>query len=464
MKSSSTLENLVSRSQTETPSRGRPPAWILPVVILVGFSLLFLILFRDRLLPAPEVRVARILATPGEAGLAGSGADAPTAESPRFQASGWLEAAPFPIRATALIDGVVEKVHVAPGDSVRKGQTLATLVADDARLAHDAARHKLRTYEAAMKAHEAAIAAAEQRVTGIRAELAAAIARRDEAEDLSHRLGQLPEGSVSRTDVIAARLRHQREVAQADAASAAVEQTRAELVRLQAEAAVKKGEFDTASVAVEQAALALDRTEIKSPTDGRVLRLLAAPGQRKTMMVDDPEGATIAILYRPEEMQARVDVPLADAGGLQVGQRARIHCALLPDAVFTGEITQIAGEADLQRNTLQAKVRVAQPADRLRPDMLCRVEFLDGPGHPGSRAAPSAALALWVPEEAMAEGAVWICDPDSGRVRKQAVESTRETRDGYVRLSSGARPGEWVVVSPGDLRDGQRVNPILPPP
>jgi HlyD family secretion protein len=55
----------------------------------------------------------------------------------------------------------------------------------------------------------------------------------------------------------------------------------------------------------------------------------------------------------------------------------------------------------------------------------------------------------------------WVCDPETRRVSKRGVQATAETRDGYVRVSEGLRPGEQVVLAPGDLRDGQRVNPTL---
>jgi multidrug efflux pump subunit AcrA (membrane-fusion protein) len=210
--------------------------------------------------------------------------------------------------------------------------------------------------------------------------------------------------------------------------------------------------------------LALSRTEISAPTAGRVLRLVAAPGQKKRLAMDDPDSATIAILYDPEHLQVRVDVPLADAAGLQIGQRARIRCSLLPDTVFHGEVTRIIGEADVQRNTLQAKVRIEDPSDQLRPEMLCRVEFLESrrpssssPTSGGGGGAPS----TWAPEAAISDGRAWVCDPDSKRVEPRAVKTANETKDGFVRVSEGLNPGEWVVLSPKSLEEGQRVNPEL---
>lgn len=467
MKSSTTLQTLASKPKDQASPRKRPPAWSIPAAILLGFGVLFLILFGDRLLPAPQVDVAIVLATTADTKPAAETApdQSTVTGATLFQASGWIEPAPLPIKATALIDGVVDKVHVLPGEQVKQGQPLATLIADDARLARSAAEQKHRTLDATLKAHLSAIAATEKKISGLTAELAAAKARQAEAEDKAVRMQRLPRGTVPEADVVSSKLNFDREIAQTESASVAVEQMRAEIDRLNAETEVKRGELESAAVEVEQAALALRRTEITSPIDGRVLRLLAAPGQKKMLQMDDPDSSTIAILYRPGELQVRVDVPLADAAGLQIGQAARIHCSLLPDTAFQGKVSHITGEADLQRNTLQAKVSIVDPVDQLRPEMLCRVEFLETRSPSPSKAARAAAsLATWVPEVALTDNAVWVCDPESKRVRKRAVSATAESRDGHIRITDGLRPGEWVVLSPRDLRDGKRVNPKLTTP
>jgi RND family efflux transporter MFP subunit len=211
-------------------------------------------------------------------------------------------------------------------------------------------------------------------------------------------------------------------------------------------------------VAVKQAQLALARTRISAPVGGRVLRLLAAPGQKRMLGMDEVDSSTIAILYEPDHLQVRVDVALADAAGLQVGQQARIRCSILPERVFSGEVTRITGEADVQRNTLQVKVRVVDPSDLLRPEMLCRVEFLAA-ATPAGKLAGGGSLATWVPEAALQDGAVWVCDPQTMRVERRTVRAGTELRDGYRRILEGLNPGEWAVLGAAKLSAGQRVNP-----
>lgn len=430
------------------------PAWLIPLAILAGFALLFLALFRDRLLPAPAVKVAVVLATNSEASPSSPG-------GLLFQASGWIEPDPLPIKATSLIDGVVETVNVLEGQAVKQGETLATLISEDARLSLATAEQNRHTLLATRDAHLGAIESARKKFEGAQAMAKSAETLRDEAVDRLARFKKLSPGAFPEQDIVSARLRVAREDAQLRVAAASTAESGAEIERLKLETQIRENEIRAAAIEVEKAKLALSRTVITAPTDGRVLRLLAAPGQKKMLQDNDMESSTIAILYHPAKLQVRVDVPLADAAGLQIGQAARIRCSLLPDKIFEGVVTRITGEADLQRNTLQAKVSITDPVEQLRPEMLCRVEFL---GIASAGPASPQAVTTWIPESAASDGNAWICDPESQRVSKRAIKATAETREGFIRVSEGLRPGEWVVLSPGNLDDGQRVNPTLTPP
>ena len=435
------------------------PSWLIPAGIAAGFALLFLLLFRDRLLPAPTVDVATVLTTSTD--QADPVPSSKSSGNMLFQASGWIEPDPLPIKATALIDGVVNEVHVLEGQLVKKGETLATLVDDDARLALAAAGENHRTLIAARDSQVASITAARKKLESVKAVHQAALTLQEDAADQHLRLSKLPKGTVPESDVISARLRHDRERLQSLAAEALSGEAEADIARLELETKVREAEIAAAAVKVDQAKLAFERTRIDSPVDGRVLRLTATPGQKKMLSMDDIESSTVAILYQPDKLQVRVDVPLADAAALSVGQPAKIRCSLLPDRVFTGEVTRITGEADVQRNTLQAKVRINDPIDSLRPEMLCRVEFF---GNSTASGTVAGSLAVWMPENALTGGVVWVCDPESKRVTKREVQTAAETRDGYIRITGGLRSGEQVVLSPQGLRDGQRVKPQLKQP
>jgi multidrug efflux pump subunit AcrA (membrane-fusion protein) len=457
-------------------------------------------LFRDHLLPARPVKVAPVVAIAAAPDSAPAAATAPSpqeratlpatspgpvstrpAEGPlRFQASGWIEPEPQSIRVTALRDGVIDTVHILEGQAVKEGQLLATLVDSDAKLELARAQEELQVAEHDKAAHCSGIAVTERKIEAAKQRVGADEAMLAQARDQLARLEAVKSGAVSTTDLIEARFGVNRLASLAAMAQSGVEELEADLERIRKEVPMKEAQIAAARVRLAEAQLAFDRTRLHSPVDGRVLRLLAAPGQKKMLAMDDLESSTIAILYQPERLQVRVDVPLADAAGLAVGQPARVRCNLLPDTVFSGEVTRINGEADLQRNTLQAKVRLLAPSDILRPEMLCRVEFLappaqaaaaapartaNAPPPPAAHAAEAGSLALFVPEAALPAGGseVWVCDRESRRVESRQVKAATVHHDGFVELLDGVRPGEWVVLEPSGLRARQRVNPETVP-
>jgi multidrug resistance efflux pump len=456
----SSLDSLTRTAPGQSPVR-RIPAWVIPLAIVAGFASLFLALFRDRLLPAADVEVAMVLATLADSAAPVVAMGNSSDGGMLFQASGWIEPDPLPVKATSLVDGVVETVNVLEGQAVKKGEPLATLISEDARLVLATAEQNHHTLLSTRNAHLAAVASARKKLEGAQAMAMSAETLRDEAADRLARFKRISPGAFPEQEIVSARLRVDREEAQLRVAAATTAEAEAEIERLELETRVRENDIRAAAIEVEKAKLALSRTVIPAPIDGRVLRLLAAPGQKKMLQDNDMESSTIAILYHPAKLQVRVDVPLADAAGLQIGQAARIRCSLLPDRFFSGTVTRITGEADLQRNTLQAKVSITDPVDQLRPEMLCRVEFL-GVAPTGS--ASSQAITTWIPEAAANDGIAWVCDPESKRLSKRAIKKTTETRDGFLRVSEGLRPGEWVVISPGTFNERQRVNPTLSPP
>jgi multidrug efflux pump subunit AcrA (membrane-fusion protein) len=324
----------------------------------------------------------------------------------------------------------------------------------------DAAQRDLEMKRAEFDAHCTGTQIAIRKMDAEKAGLVADQATAAEAADRLARLTNLPAGAVPEADRFTARIENDRRQAAVTMREANIAGIAEEMNRIAYETLALKAGLAAAEIELAQAQLALDRTRIAAPADGRVLRLMAAPGQKKMIAMDDMDSATIAILYDPAHLQVRVDVPLADAAGLGVGQRANIRCGLLPDRVFRGEVTRITGEADLQRNTLQAKVRIEDPDEKLRPEMLSRVEFLDsGSLSNQSTAAAGSALAVYIPESALNGKIAWVCDPETHRVTRRTIQPSSESRDGLRRIYDGIRPGEWIILNPSNLTENQRVKP-----
>ncbi len=440
----------------------------MPVGLLLGFCLLAWVLFGDRLLARTTVETGSVLALrTDDPGLS------PTAEAtdPRegkvlFQASGWIEADPFPLRATALTDGVIDEVHVLEGETVADGQILATLIDEDARIALAAAQARVDEASAVLRGARRRAVAAESQARVAEAQIEAAKARLEELRDDAQRLERVGARAVSAGEIRRASLRVDSQKAVLAAREAEAAASRAEADAVQESVARAEAALATARAERDEHQLALDRTRISSPTDGVIQRLLAEPGQKKMLRMDDPESATVAILFRPDSLQARIDVPLESAAGLAVGQPVRVHTNFLPDTVFPATVNRIVGEADLQRNTLQAKVSLLETDPRLRPEMLCRAEFLaaavQADGAPGGYSRPGGTV-VFVPAHALFDreedrASVWAVDPLEARLERRTVRIGPSQRDGYLEVAEGVNPGEKVVLDPDPgLTAGQRV-------
>lgn len=467
--------------------------------------------------PVRAVAVSAVLPGPGRAAVARGGAPG---GGRTVQAPGWVEPEPFATAVAALADGVVARVTVLEGESVEAGQVVAELVREDAEFAADRAQAFLAAAQARVVGAAAALAAAQtrwdqpverERRIGVaaarRAEAAAALARHParvragEAElarwrqELELLDGARDRGAATerervvagyRVQALAAELdalraeaaelqaRLDRHVAEADAAvrdAALRVRERRELDQARAELARCEAEVSRARAARDEAALQLERMTVRAPVSGNVLRRQKGPGDKVVRAMDDPHSSHVVHLYDPARLQVRVDVPLADAAQVGVGQVCEVVVDVLPDATFRGEVIRVTHEADLQKNTLEIQVRVVDPSPWLKPEMLARVKFLGVPGS-GTGGEPAAAGAdpdrapLRVDEACLdLEGSrVWVVRDRRGprgaavpvpvrvTARDQGVavvQAPLHVGDLLIRRPRGLAAGDQVRVTPG---------------
>jgi RND family efflux transporter MFP subunit len=470
------LSNLTSHNRPPagaSSKRKRSFTWLLPVGLVIGFILILTLLFGERLIPAVEVNTAPVITIRSGESSRLSTPPSPT-ESPAagkgdliFQASGWVEPDPYTIFVPSLINGVIAEVMTLEGEVVEKGDLLATLIDDDARLNLQDAAQKYQSMEKRIVAHcigmeivNAEIEAAQLKIESLETVL-------DEARDTYARLRQLSEGAVSRQQLVQARLATERQIALLAEAKAEIPRLEAENSQIHAQRESMESTLAELKTAREKAQLNLDRTQIKSPMDGIVLRLHAAPGKKRMLDMDDPFSAVIVELYDPAQLQARIDVPLNEAAALSSGQSVELISDLLPDRVFEGTVTRISGQADLQRNTLQAKIAIKNPDLRLRPEMLVRAKFFSLGKQPmsenskvGAASTSTGRLSIFVPEKALvSDDQVWVVSSENTAERR-SITLGAETKDGHRLVIEGLRSGETVILPPHtDLKEGTRIKP-----
>lgn len=453
-----------SGNASDAPVRRRSLAWLLPVGLLSGFLLILAWLFGERLLPAIEVKTAPVITLRKGETNPPAPTPKPQAETSKgsllFQASGWVEPDPYITYAPTLVNGVVDKVYVLEGQAVKKGELLATLVDDDAKLDLQEAEQKIRSLKAMIIAHckgtdiaEAELEASKKKVLSAKSQLA-------DAQDHLDRLKRIPAGAIPKQQIVQATLKVQQQRARVAEMETEIPRINARLEQIEQERIAMTARVDELTVARDRAQLALDRTQITSPIDGMVLHLHVAPGKKRMLDMDDPKSAVIVELYDPNKLQARVDIPLNEAAALKVGQHVELLSDLLPDTVFEGRVTRITGQADLQRNTLQAKVTITRPDPRLRPEMLVRAKFFGTQGGSASTRTPAASgrLSIYVPEAALVSSdRVWVVSSEN-RAALRTIELGNEVRDAHRLVISGLKSGEQVILPPHDqLKEGIRL-------
>ncbi len=413
-------------SDIPMPSRKWWTRVALPGVLIGSAAGLLVYSARESLIPAADVVVTpvftRAVATRGvQAGVVA-------------QAPGWVEASPYPIRVTALTDGVVKESLVLEGERVEPGQVVARLIDDDARL--DVAQA------------EAIVAEARAMVSLAEAEARVARSRLEEVRDELARKEPLVEtGGFTEAEVARLRYRLVTMETEADAARARVASVGARV----------------ASAVVEQsrARLRLDRTSVRAATGGVVLSGIVEPGSN--LMGD----RVVVRLYDPSRLQVRADVPLSDATKVHEGMEAEVRSEADPSKVWRGRVTRGVHEADLQRNTVQYKVEIEDASGRLRPEMLVRVRFLgsegpEGVGGAGSGSAGAGVVVVSVGAVRERNGSrasvlvVEVSARSGARAVRREVTLGADAGEGLVEVVSGLRAGDRVIVG-GVASEGRRV-------
>jgi len=409
----------------------------LPLSVVLAAAGLLAYAGRSALLPAEEVRVAPVVGRPGSAEEAGGGEGVGAV----VQAPGWIEPDPYAATVQALEQGVVREVLVLEGEMVGLGQVVARLIDDEAKLE--------------LRAAEAAVAQRGSEIVRLEAVAAAQEARSDELRDELQRKRALVEReAISEIEVVQLGFRVRAQEAEASAALAAVEQARGALAGAEAER--------------DRAKLRLDRMEVRSPVAGVVLARLVEPGTRIVIEGSDVSPGVVR-LYDPARLQVRVDIPLADAAKVGVEQRAEVTTEALPGRVFEGRVTRLMHSADIQKNTVQAKVSIEHPDARLKPEMLARVRLFgssDGDGARGGSGGGAGGVRLFVPEAALERGEdagvrVWVVDRARSSVGARTVMLSGQRAGAWVEVVEGVSIGDRVVIEPRDgLREGRRVRAV----
>ncbi|ALJ15559.1 Cu(I)/Ag(I) efflux system membrane fusion protein [Sphingopyxis italica] len=182
------------------------------------------------------------------------------------------------------------------------------------------------------------------------------------------------------------------------------------------------------------------RMTVRAPIGGVVQALNARAG------VTLAAGQTLAEISGLGTVWLNAALPEAQAGLVQVGQRATAKLTAFPGEPFAGKVVAILPAAAADTRTLTVRIELANRGGRLRPGMFASVAL-------GGDAKP----ALLVPSEAVIRTgtrSIVMLERGDGRYHPAEVLAGREG-GGKTEILRGLAPGEKVVASGQFLLDSE---------
>lgn len=304
-------------------------------------------------------------------------------------ASGNIEATE--IQLASERSGQVLTVKAGEGDKVTAGSLVVEIDSSAAAL-------QLKEADAAVKGAEARLkdlraGARTQQITEAEAAVAQARARRQaasvEANNAAVELERVKQlfdsGAATRQELDRLSARYetlQGYLGEAEARHRAA-RAQADLVRAGATGAsieALEASLEQALAARDLAALQIEKSTIKAPSGGVVLKQNVRPGE-----LVNP-GTPVLTLADLENLWVTVYIPEPDLGRVQLGQKARVRVDAFPKETFEGKITFISPEAEFTpknvvtvservKTVFAVKVSLGSGGGKLKPGMPADVEF-----------------------------------------------------------------------------------------
>jgi HlyD family secretion protein len=277
------------------------------------------------------------------------------------------------------------------------------------------------------------------------------------------------EGSRVKKGDILARLDHTDLDAQLNETQAAWDNAKSDLQRKQTlyeQGLSPRADLDDA-VAAESSSRArvnyvkalLDYTILRAPFDGVVVAKRAHVGEAVSPFGSPGQGSSnggaIVTLVDFSTLYVGADVNESNLSHLKPDQPAEITLDAYPDHVYHGAMRQIIPSADRQKGTVKVKVGIADPDEKILPDLSARVNFTAEPtqGH-------DAKTSVQVPQSALTtlsgRSGVFLIQGEKAVFRPVTPGRSSE---GMVEIQQGLVGGETLVAGASglSLSDGQKV-------
>jgi RND family efflux transporter MFP subunit len=229
----------------------------------------------------------------------------------------------------SAVEGVIDSLSVRRGDTVKKGQLVATLASGPERAAADLARSR----------------------ASMQGELKAAEAKVDLAQKKWKRAEEL----------------QKKNFVSANARDEAESEYRLALEQLRAARENKR----LAELDVKRADEVVAQRSIRSPVNGVVVEVLQRPGELASSNQKDP----IMKLVEIDPLNVELVLPVSQYGRIKVGQRAIV----LPEEPVGGKhaarVEIVDPVVDAASGTFGVRLRLPNPGNRIPAGVKCHAQF-----------------------------------------------------------------------------------------
>ncbi len=333
----------------------------------------------------------------------------------------------------ALIAGTVAEVAVEDGDRVEADALLV-------RLADEDALANLAEAEASVTEAEARLS----RVQGYGRRMAAEALRQATIEakqaDLEFQRQKALRGTGAVSELTFERARRDRDQAVSRRIAASLEVAAA--APKGSDVAVAAATLKRAQARLKAAQVALERTRIRAPSSGVVLKRHLERGE-----VVRP-GEPLVTFAGDGPLRVRIQPDESNLALLRVGQKAVVSAEAFPGQRLAATISRIAPSVDPMRGTVEVDLDIDDESD-LRPDMTMTVEIEVG-RKDSALVVPTAAI------RDLGSDTPWVLVAEDGEARRRDVRLGLEGDD-VAEVVSGLSEDDRLLPPTAPIEEGEPV-------
>jgi ABC exporter DevB family membrane fusion protein len=281
-------------------------------------------------------------------------------------AAGRVEPGSEDVKLASELNGKLKSILVEEGDHVQHGQLLAELENSDYRAQVESAAAEVKQKEAELRKVINGARTQERREALSTVDEAQAVMNNARA-DMERRRKLFDAGVISREEV-------DRYVKEFEVAKARYEEMshHHDLVAADAreeDRAMAEANLHLARARFDEARAVLDKTYVRAPIEGTVLRKHHRPGESVSNSATNPD--PIFTVGDKRALRVRVDVDEADVSKLTLGQAAYVTADAYGTRRFAGHIVRIGQELG------RKNVRTDEPTERVDNKILETLVELD---------------------------------------------------------------------------------------